>query len=75
MDSVQLVADRRAALPLWARYQALIARDQPETLLYFADRLVGVSRRVHGVALDARGDWVGIERWWVDRDGADPRTR
>ncbi|MBV9108304.1 MAG: hypothetical protein JO306_02730 [Gemmatimonadetes bacterium] len=69
MDSVQLVADRRAALPLWARYQELVARDQPETLLYFAERLVGVSRRVHGVALDARGDWVGVERWWVDREG------
>ncbi|HEX8244626.1 MAG TPA: ABC transporter substrate-binding protein [Longimicrobium sp.] len=70
MDSVQIVADRRAALPLWRRYQALIARDQPLTLLYYANRLVGVSRRVHGVSLDARGDWVGVERWWID-----PRAR
>jgi len=69
MDSVQLVADRRAALPLWWRYQERIAADQPSTLLYFANRLVGIGRRVHGVALDARGDWVGVERWWVDAPG------
>jgi peptide/nickel transport system substrate-binding protein len=66
MDSVQIVGDRRAALPLWARYQRLIARDQPLTLLYYANRLVGIGRRVHGVSLDARGDWVGVERWWID---------
>lgn len=66
MDSVQIVPDRRAALPLWWRYQALIARDQPITPLYFSNRLVGIGKRVQGVALDARGDWVGIDRWWLD---------
>jgi peptide/nickel transport system substrate-binding protein len=65
MDSLQRVADRRAALPLWHRYQALIARDQPFTLLYFGNRLVGVNRRVQGARPDARGDWVGIDRWWI----------
>jgi peptide/nickel transport system substrate-binding protein len=70
MDSVQRVPDRAAALPLWSRYQRMIARDPPMTLLYFGNRLVGVSNRVHGVALDARGDWVGIERWWVDPPGS-----
>ncbi|HET7462288.1 MAG TPA: ABC transporter substrate-binding protein [Longimicrobium sp.] len=65
LDSVQRVADRRAALPLWRRYQALIARDQPFTLLYFGNRLVGVSRRVQDARPDARGDWVGVERWWI----------
>ncbi|HEU4559144.1 MAG TPA: ABC transporter substrate-binding protein [Longimicrobium sp.] len=65
MDSVQLVADRRAALPLWHRYQALIARDQPFTLLYFGNRLVGINQRVQDARPDARGDWVGIERWWI----------
>jgi peptide/nickel transport system substrate-binding protein len=66
MDSVQIVADRAAALPLWHRYQQIIARDQPVTLLYFSNRLVGVSRRLHDVHLDARGDWVGVDRWWID---------
>ena len=65
MDSVQLVADRRAALPLWRRYQALIAQDQPFTLLYFGNRLIGINRRVQDARPDARGDWVGVERWWI----------
>lgn len=68
MDSVQVVPDRRAALPLWWRYQELIARDLPITPLYFSNRLVGIGRRVRGVALDARGDWVGVERWWIEPD-------
>ncbi|MFL5540112.1 MAG: ABC transporter substrate-binding protein [Longimicrobiaceae bacterium] len=69
MDSVQVVPDRRAALPLWWRYQELIARDLPITPLYFSNRLVGINRRVQGVALDARGDWVGVERWWIEPPG------
>jgi hypothetical protein len=28
-----------------------------------------VSRRVRNVHLDARGDWVGVERWWLDPGG------
>jgi peptide/nickel transport system substrate-binding protein len=69
MDSVQIVADRTTALPLWHRYQQIIARDQPVTLLYFSNRLVGVSRRLHDVRLDARGDWIGVDRWWIDPRG------
>ncbi|HET7228968.1 MAG TPA: ABC transporter substrate-binding protein [Longimicrobium sp.] len=65
LDSVQTVADRRAALPLWHRYQQLIARDQPFTLLYFGNRLMGIGRRVRDARPDARGDWVGVERWWI----------
>jgi peptide/nickel transport system substrate-binding protein len=66
MDSVQIVPDRAAVLPLWRRYQQLIAGDNPITPLYFSNRLVGIGRRVQGVALDARGDWVGIDRWWLE---------
>jgi peptide/nickel transport system substrate-binding protein len=65
LDSVLLVADRAAARPYWSRYQARIAELQPFTLLYFSNRLEGVSRRVQGAEPDARGDWVGIDRWWI----------
>ncbi|HEX5724756.1 MAG TPA: LLM class flavin-dependent oxidoreductase, partial [Longimicrobiaceae bacterium] len=65
IDSTLTLADRRAALPVWRRYQRRIAADQPFTLLYFANRLQGVSRRVQGAEPDARGDWVGVERWWI----------
>jgi ABC-type transport system substrate-binding protein len=66
LDSVLRVSDREAARPVWSRYQRKIAADQPFTLLYFADRLQGVSRRVRGAEPDARGDWVDVERWWID---------
>lgn len=65
LDSILRVADRGAARPLWHRYQRLIAADQPLTLLYFANRLEGVSRRVQDAHPDARGDWVGVDRWWI----------
>ena len=65
LDSVLRISDREAARPVWSRYQRRIAADQPFTLLYFADRLQGVSRRVRGAEPDARGDWVGVERWWI----------
>jgi peptide/nickel transport system substrate-binding protein len=65
LEAVQRLADRDAARPFWNRYQEAIARDQPATLLYWGNRLVGVNRRVQGVKLDARGDWVGVDRWWI----------
>ncbi|MBV9774176.1 MAG: hypothetical protein JO040_09520 [Gemmatimonadetes bacterium] len=65
LDSVLRVADRDRARPLWHRYQRRIAEEQPFTLLYFASRLQGVSRRVQDARPDARGDWVGVDRWWI----------
>ena len=65
LDSVMTLADRDAARAVWQRYQRRIAQDQPFTLLYFANRLLGVSRRVQNVTPDARGDWVDVQRWWI----------
>jgi peptide/nickel transport system substrate-binding protein len=70
LDSLQLLPDPAAALPLWRRYQRRIAADQPFTILYFPRRLEGVSRRLRNVRPDARGDYVGVERWWVDTTGS-----
>ena len=65
LTALPLVADREAAKPLWSRYQRKIAQDQPFTFLYFQHRLEGVRNRLQGVAPDARGDWVGIRKWWI----------
>ena len=75
LDSMQVVADRAAARWLWSRYQRLLARDQPYTLLYFADRLEAVSTRLRGVAPDARGDWVDVDRWWIHPSGRQSGVR
>lgn len=66
LDSVARATDPAQSQALWSRYQNQIARDQPFTLLFFADRLNAANARLHGAQPDARGDWVGIARWWID---------
>ena len=66
LDSVARASDPTQSRALWSRYQQQIARDQPFTLLFFADRLNAAGERLRGAAPDARGDWVDIDRWWID---------
>lgn len=70
LDTLPKIADRTAAKPLWAEYQKKISHDQPFTFLYFVRRLEGVHERLRNVHPDARGDWVGAARWYLD-----PRMR
>jgi peptide/nickel transport system substrate-binding protein len=65
LDLLPTIIDREAALPYWHRYQRLIAQDQPYTFIYFQERLRGTSTRIQNMNLDARGDWLGAERWWI----------
>jgi hypothetical protein len=53
-------------MPLFAEYQAELAREQPYTFFYFAERMSGVNKRLRGVVMDARGEWVGIRDWYID---------
>ncbi len=61
--------DRSQAKPLWEQYQRQIAADQPYTFLYFQERREGVSNRLRNVDPDARGDWVGAQKWYIHPDG------
>ena len=65
IKQLPLVVDRARARPLWSEYQQLIARDQPYTFLYFQERIEGVSNRLRNVHPDARGDLVGVDRWYL----------
>lgn len=65
LDTLPLIADREQARPLWSQYQRLIAQQQPYTFIYYQDRLHGVHERLRNVISDPRGDWVGIDRWYV----------
>lgn len=67
LDSIARTMDRDRAHVLWSRYQHRIARDQPVTFLFFTDLLHGVSNRLRDADPDARGYWVNIDRWWIDR--------
>lgn len=64
-DSLTRIVDRDAAKPLWARYQQRIAEGQPYTFLYFQERLEGVANRLRNVHPDARGDFAGVDEWWI----------
>ena len=68
LDTLQLIPDRAAALPIWREYEQLLIQEQPFTFLAFPDRLAGVSRRLEGVEMDARGEWVNVRRWWIPRE-------
>ncbi len=61
-----LTVDRNEARSLWSEYQKVLIEEQPYTFFYFPDRLDGVSRRLQGVAMDARGEWVNVKDWYLD---------
>ena len=69
LDALGAAADDSEAQPLWEAYQRRIVELQPFTYLYFQERLDGVSNRLQGVHMDARGEWVGIGSWRL-RDAA-----
>ena len=68
LDTLPLVIDREEAIPLWREYQQVILEEQPYTFVYFDERLDGISRRLRGVQMDARGEWINIKDWWIPRE-------
>lgn len=78
LDTLQLVIDREDAAPFWHEYQQVILEHQPYTYIYFDDRLDGVNKRLRGVQMDARGEWINIKDWWIpaeERRGRQVLTR
>jgi peptide/nickel transport system substrate-binding protein len=68
LDTLGMILDRAQAQPLWTEYQTLLAQDAPMTVLYYPNRLVGVSQRLQGVAIDTRGELISVARWWIPRE-------
>ncbi len=65
LEQLPLVVDRDEAKPLWKQYQEFLVDEQPYTFFYFPERLDGVSRGLHDVQMDSRGEWVNIKDWWI----------
>lgn len=65
LDTLQLVAERERALPLWRGYQDLLVELQPFTFLFSPLRTTGVHRRLWDVVMDARGEWVNVHEWRI----------
>ena len=49
----------------WTRVQARLDSLSPATWLYHSRGVQGVSRRVSGVAMDLRGELVGVREWAI----------
>ncbi|HET6796030.1 MAG TPA: ABC transporter substrate-binding protein [Gemmatimonadales bacterium] len=47
--------------------QRIFADSMPVAFLYHARGLQGMNRRVHGVAMDLRGELPTVHDWWVSR--------
>jgi peptide/nickel transport system substrate-binding protein len=65
LDALAVIMDRDRARPLWHRYQRLMAREAPYTVMYYGRPLVAVSTRMQGVEMDARGSLVSVTEWWI----------
>jgi peptide/nickel transport system substrate-binding protein len=75
LDALRAEPDRDRARELWREYQELIVELQPYTYFFFADRLVGINRRLQGAVMDVRGEWVSLRDWWIPEEGRRGRTR
>jgi peptide/nickel transport system substrate-binding protein len=66
LDLLGATVDEEEAAALWREYQQAIVEEQPYTFLYFLDQLMGVSGRVQGAEMDARGEWLNLREWYLD---------
>lgn len=66
LETMSVTVDQEESMALWTRYQQAIMMEQPYTYFYFRDRLDGVNRRLKGVRMDARGEWMSIREWYID---------
>lgn len=69
MDSMVHVRDRGRRRALLRRMNERVHRAQPFTFLYFEDRVDGLRERLRGVEMDARGELISVEDWWIHPAG------
>jgi peptide/nickel transport system substrate-binding protein len=74
MDVLPSVADRDAARVLWHRYQRRLAELQPHAFLDHPHGLVAVDAALRAVHPDARGPFVGAQKWWIRPEGRTTRA-
>jgi len=56
--------DGRAA-EIWGEFSTIIQRDQPLTFLVWREQLQAVNDRLQGATMDARGNFVSVQQWWI----------
>jgi peptide/nickel transport system substrate-binding protein len=63
MDLGARTTDEGRAREIWAEFARVLQQDQPVSFLFWQEELAGVSRRLEGVRMDARGELVTVPRW------------
>jgi peptide/nickel transport system substrate-binding protein len=66
IDTLNVMTDRAAARPLWEEYHRILIEEAPYTVLHYPNRLLAHRDRVRGVELGPQGDFVSVQRWWVE---------
>lgn len=56
----------------WQRIDAFLGREAPVAWLYHARGVQGMSRRLHGVTMDLRGELVTVAQWTLGQGGGTP---
>jgi len=57
--------DGGAARGIWRDFGEILQQDQPITFLFWVEDMAGVSPRLQGADMDARGKMVNVQRWWI----------
>jgi peptide/nickel transport system substrate-binding protein len=63
MDLGARTLDEDRAAEIWTEFARVLQQDQPVTFMFWQEELAGVSRRLEGVRMDARGELVTLPRW------------
>jgi peptide/nickel transport system substrate-binding protein len=61
--------DGEPAREAWLAVQRELAADMPAVWVYHSRGVQGLSRRLHGVLMDLRGELVTLHNWSADRGG------
>jgi peptide/nickel transport system substrate-binding protein len=69
MDAASALSSQEMARPIWHRFQQVLHEQQPWTVLYAYPELYIHSNRLQGVAMDIRGAFTSVGKWWVTRSG------
>lgn len=65
LERVAAARTREEAIPLWHDLQEALREAQPWTFLYYAPTILATRSELQGVAVDARGMFVSLPRWWL----------
>lgn len=63
MDLGARTTDETRAAEIWAEFARTLQEDQPFTFMFWQEELAGVSRRLEGVRMDARGELATLPSW------------